>query len=315
MKKLACEMCGSTNVVKEDGLFTCQSCGAKYSPEEAKKMMVEGTVQIDHSSKIENYEKLLKKGIEHQRWKDVKRYSDELLSIEIENPDAIFYKGLAECWLSSMMDYKDRYDVSKAFNYAIDVMKEKKIDEIGEAIVRYSKEIIPLINSIQNASVNIHNREQKNSYHYINGSDVRKDAKIFYLENLFVSNELVTQVINFYNEYLEDVKKASSHFDSDLLEFLMVKNFLLDEIIKTVRPSEKQSFKAERLRNIKEIKKYDKNFVQKKKVSGGSLFLTILFVLFMIIIFNIWGVLLTLFILLGLYVFKKELLGEFFYQS
>ena len=43
MKKLTCEMCGSTDLVKEGGVFVCQSCGCKYSVEEAKKMMIERT--------------------------------------------------------------------------------------------------------------------------------------------------------------------------------------------------------------------------------------------------------------------------------
>ena len=34
-----CELCGATSFVKEDGMFTCQSCGTKYSPEEAQKLM------------------------------------------------------------------------------------------------------------------------------------------------------------------------------------------------------------------------------------------------------------------------------------
>lgn len=44
MKVLACEICGSNDLVKQEGLFVCQYCGAKYSLEEARKMMVEGTV-------------------------------------------------------------------------------------------------------------------------------------------------------------------------------------------------------------------------------------------------------------------------------
>ncbi len=47
MKPLTCEMCGSTNLLKQDGVFVCQSCGTKYSVEEAKKMMVEGTVAVE----------------------------------------------------------------------------------------------------------------------------------------------------------------------------------------------------------------------------------------------------------------------------
>ena len=59
MKQITCEMCGSTDLVKQDGVFVCQSCGIKYSVEEAKKMMVEGkvevsgTVQVDKSNELE----------------------------------------------------------------------------------------------------------------------------------------------------------------------------------------------------------------------------------------------------------------------
>ena len=31
MKQLVCEMCGSTDLLKEEGVFVCQSCGCKYS--------------------------------------------------------------------------------------------------------------------------------------------------------------------------------------------------------------------------------------------------------------------------------------------
>lgn len=56
MNELICEMCGSNDIVKQDGLYVCQSCGTKYSAEEARKMMsggtveVEGTVRIDRAS-------------------------------------------------------------------------------------------------------------------------------------------------------------------------------------------------------------------------------------------------------------------------
>lgn len=29
MKKFTCEMCNSTDVVKQDGMLVCQSCGTK----------------------------------------------------------------------------------------------------------------------------------------------------------------------------------------------------------------------------------------------------------------------------------------------
>ena len=54
MKQLTCEMCGGTDLIKQDGAFVCQNCGMKYSVEEAKKMMVEGTVKIDDRYEFSN---------------------------------------------------------------------------------------------------------------------------------------------------------------------------------------------------------------------------------------------------------------------
>ena len=51
-------MCGSTDLIKQDGVFVCQSCGCKYSVEEAKKMMVEGTVEVTGTVKIDDSDKL-----------------------------------------------------------------------------------------------------------------------------------------------------------------------------------------------------------------------------------------------------------------
>lgn len=41
MKKIACDLCGSMDFVKENGMFICQGCGTKYTLEDAKSMMVE----------------------------------------------------------------------------------------------------------------------------------------------------------------------------------------------------------------------------------------------------------------------------------
>lgn len=60
MKQLKCEMCGSADLVKQDGVFVCQSCGTKYSVEDAKKMMVEGTVDVQGTVKVDSSEDLKK---------------------------------------------------------------------------------------------------------------------------------------------------------------------------------------------------------------------------------------------------------------
>lgn len=53
---LTCELCGSTDLVKQDGVFVCQACGAKYSVEAAKEMMgapAEAPKKPQVSSRIE----------------------------------------------------------------------------------------------------------------------------------------------------------------------------------------------------------------------------------------------------------------------
>ena len=71
MDKLTCEMCGSTDLMKTDGVFVCQTCGTKYSVEEAKRMMVEGTVEASNMANIENLLKLANSAYDSKNYKDM----------------------------------------------------------------------------------------------------------------------------------------------------------------------------------------------------------------------------------------------------
>lgn len=46
MNIINCEMCGSNRLIKTDGVYQCEFCGTKYTPEEAKKLIVSGTVEV-----------------------------------------------------------------------------------------------------------------------------------------------------------------------------------------------------------------------------------------------------------------------------
>ena len=52
MQAMVCELCGSNDIVKQDGLYVCQHCGTKYSVEDAKKLI--GSVKIDRTDETEN---------------------------------------------------------------------------------------------------------------------------------------------------------------------------------------------------------------------------------------------------------------------
>ena len=94
MKQMTCEMCGSTELVKQDGFFVCQTCGTKYSVEEAKKMMIEGTVNIQGEVKInrqeeyENYISIAKQNLESGTWQTGYDACEKALSISPKSCEA-----------------------------------------------------------------------------------------------------------------------------------------------------------------------------------------------------------------------------------
>ncbi len=107
MKQLTCEMCGSTNLVKQDGIFVCQSCGCKYSVEEAKKMMIEGTVdvsgstvKVDNSDALENLYLLARRAKANNNYAEAQKYYGEILK---QNPNSweanfgVIYYAAANC--------------------------------------------------------------------------------------------------------------------------------------------------------------------------------------------------------------------------
>ena len=97
MKALTCEMCGSTNLIKEGGVFVCQSCGTKYSVEEAKKMMVEGTVDIkgtvkvDTSDELKNLYEIARRAKDSNNSDNAAKYYEQILMKDPNSWEANFY--------------------------------------------------------------------------------------------------------------------------------------------------------------------------------------------------------------------------------
>ena len=91
MKQLTCEMCGSTDLLKQEGVFVCQTCGTKYSVEEAKKMMIEGTVdvsgssvKIDNTDSINTYMSMAENAYNASNTAEAEAYCIELLKLTLK---------------------------------------------------------------------------------------------------------------------------------------------------------------------------------------------------------------------------------------
>lgn len=132
MKKLTCEMCGSTDLMKDGGVFICQTCGCKYSVEEARRMMVEGTVdvkgtvQIDNSSFVKKYLENARRAKEKEDWEETEKYYNLVEQNDPNNIEAIFYSSYGKA-KASLVDgdiYK-RQAVFKVLNNCVSIIDDK----------------------------------------------------------------------------------------------------------------------------------------------------------------------------------------------
>ena len=153
MKRLTCEMCGSTDLIKQDGVFVCQTCGCKYSIEEAKKMMVEGTVdvsgstvKVDNSGLIDSYLQMAENAMNANNNEEAEKYANKIIEIDPHSYKAWLIKGNASGWQTT--DRNNRYpesiiNWSNAFSFAPDNEKENlgteiqlEAMQIGTAIIQ-----------------------------------------------------------------------------------------------------------------------------------------------------------------------------------
>lgn len=92
MKKIQCEVCGSTEIKKvDDAIFECQSCGVQYSKEEVQKLLVEltGEVKIDRTEEIENSLKRAEQFLEKGDSSKALEYYNKVLDLDPNNETAL----------------------------------------------------------------------------------------------------------------------------------------------------------------------------------------------------------------------------------
>ncbi|MBE6815377.1 MAG: hypothetical protein E7522_08030 [Ruminococcaceae bacterium] len=144
MKQLTCEMCGGTDLIKQEGVFVCQNCGMKYSVEEAKKMMIEGTVdvqgtvKVDDTEKVDNYMMMAKNAYESNNNKEAEEYCNKIIEINPIHSEAWLLKGTVAAWQST--GAKLRMDeffscIEKTFSNATD--PEMLLDLANRAYIEF----------------------------------------------------------------------------------------------------------------------------------------------------------------------------------
>ena len=262
MKALKCEMCGSTDVVKQDGLYVCQNCGTKYTVEEAKKMMIEGTVdvqgtvKIDSSSELQNLYKLARVASIENNTENAAKYYEQILLKDPNSWEAnyysVYYKSM-NCKLGEIS--RAAKNLSNCLKHV--VMLVKNIHDQSE-----QQKVVEEIFARNDAISKMLFHAAKNHYESIDVS-IRER----YMDEI-IDNIRYTAMIMYTYAILLDL------FD-DKYKYVAVESRksgieIHKEQIKYLNP-ETQTIQVQLIEeNVEEIKKYDPAYVKPEIDYGKS---------------------------------------------
>ncbi len=163
MKQIVCEVCGSNDLVKEDGCFICQYCGAKYSPEEAKRLIVEvnGKVDVSRSKVTVDNTSFVERSLENARrakakedWEECEKYYNMVEQYEPTNIEAIFYSSYGKARMALVdSDRFKREQKIKVLKNSISVIDDNydnspdKYEENKVLIQNINADLLSIMNS------------------------------------------------------------------------------------------------------------------------------------------------------------------------
>ncbi len=200
MKALVCEMCASPNLIKKDGMYVCENCGTRYTVEEARKMMidgtvdVQGTVKVDNSAFVQKYLANARRAKEKEDWEETEKYYNMVEQNDPDNIEAIFYSsyGKAKTSLTDNDVYK-RAAVFKVLKNCISVVddhyKPERREENKQAIISMGVDLGKMVCS------SFVFTEWKNGYGVVTRTNKIETIRMF------------TGLLNAFKETMDNIQK------------------------------------------------------------------------------------------------------------
>jgi len=214
MKQLVCEACGSKELIKQDGVFVCQSCDTKYSVEEATKM----TTGIDTSASLEKALKNARRAMERKDYEQAEKFYGIVLMEEPENWEATFYSTYAKAMGKS---------ISEAANLVTNSIKTvlkdlKKLDDAVQqekAITQISVDLVELCEAGYNSAIGDYNSTSVYS------------ANDIYMAKVSCANDVIrfTRMLVFFGKELISEFGENEYTIKKIMLFYEIERKTLDE--------------------------------------------------------------------------------------
>lgn len=255
MKRLACEMCGGTDLIKQDGVFVCQNCGMKYSAEDAKKMMIEGTVdvkgtvKVDTSGELENLYQIARRAKDDNNGENAAKYYDMILLKDPTSWEASFYvvyfKAL-ECKIAQIRSAA--ISVSNCEKKVLMLIRDNvPEDEQADAVKEVMLRSLLIANMLANGA--------KSHYDEIS-PDIKNDYIQEYVNNVCAARDIMytcgTQIDSIFQENTEIGKLAADAWKSGIEIHTRVLSYFAD---KSANEEIIMSY-------VKKIGKYDSEYTE-----------------------------------------------------
>ncbi len=158
MEPIKCEMCGSNDIVKSDGLYVCRHCGTKYTVEEARNLFY-----ASETAKLENLYSLARRHADTKDYNSARQYYKEILLIDANNWEPIFFASYYTVCCSNYNSIdKNLKDFVNMFPHVLDAIT----DESCEGNLRQVADKTSLLASLLfNSFANTYNDPAVNKYY------------------------------------------------------------------------------------------------------------------------------------------------------
>ena len=266
MKVIKCEMCGSSDLVKQDGVFVCQSCGLKYSTEEIKKLMIEGTVdvsgstvKVDTTDELENLYQIARRAKNDNNRANAAKYYDMIMVKDPTSWEAAFfsvYFTAMDCMVPQLQSAA--ISVSNCEESVLGLIrdfvpKEEQAAAVEE-VMKYS--ILAATNLTAGAKSHYDGISSGSHYDGISSS-IRKEYTREYVNNVWAAKDIVYTCGNQIDKMFGDNEEIGKYAVDAWKAGIAIHETIIPHL------ADKAGSKSTIDSYYKKISKYDRNCAEK----------------------------------------------------